>query len=77
MKAIIILSLVFFACSENDPEPQVSCETLRTEIQAAQKAINDHQAKGNGGNQAAWEAELARLNQIKAQKSNEYAKRAC
>jgi hypothetical protein len=78
MKPILIALIVIFAsCSENDPEPQVSCSQLKTEIEVANKAILDHQAKGNGGNQAAWEVELKRLMEVKADKSNEYSKRAC
>jgi hypothetical protein len=78
MKALILISLLFFACSEdNDPQPVKSCAQLKSEIELAQKAILDHQAKGSNGDPEAWENELNRLNHIKTEKSNEYAKRAC
>lgn len=78
MKTILFALLVVLAsCSENDPEPQIPCSQLKTEIEAAHKAILDHQAKGSDGNQAAWEVELKRLIEVKTVKTNEYSKRAC
>lgn len=78
MKTILIAILVIFAsCSENDPEPQISCDQLKSEIEAVSKSIQEHYAKGSEGNQDAWEKELTRLNSIKTEKSNEYYRRAC
>lgn len=78
MKSTAVLLIVLFSCSESDdPKPQVSCAQLKGEIEAVQKSILEHQAKGNEGNQSAWESELKRLNDIKTIKSNEYTTRHC
>ena len=79
MKTILFLFLIVLAsCStDSDPEPQVSCEQLKSEINLASKAITEHYAKGSNGNPKAWEAELTRLNQAKTVKVNEYSRRAC
>lgn len=79
MKTILFaLLIVLSACStENDPEPQVSCEQLNAEIAQVNKQIETHYAKGNEGNQAAWEAELKRLMNIKSTKVSEAKKRLC
>lgn len=78
MKTILLVILVIFAsCSENDPEPQISCAQLKSEIEAVSKSIQEHYAKGSEGNQDAWGKELIRLNNIKTEKSNEYSRRAC
>lgn len=70
--------LILASCStEGDPVPQVPCEQLATEINAAHKAVLNHQAKGNGGNQKAWETELQRLINERDTKKNEFSKRHC
>ena len=77
MKALIILLFVLASCSSDDPAPQSSCETLKSELQQVEKQLTDHQARGNQGNQAAWETELKRLMNIRNQKQNEVDKRLC
>lgn len=78
MKTILFALLVVLAsCSENDPQPQVSCEQLNAEITQVNKQIETHYAKGNEGNQAAWESELKRLMNIKSTKVSEAKKRLC
>lgn len=75
---LIIFTLVLASCSDSDDSSkQLSCQELKSEIEVAQKAILDHQARGNGGNQSAWEAELERLTNIRNQKQNEYTQRHC
>ena len=79
MKTILFVILIGLAsCSiEKDPEPQLSCEQLKAEIDQINKQITEHYAKGSNGNPDTWEKELTRLNQIKTPKVNEYATRAC
>ena len=78
MKTILFAILVVLAsCSENDPQPQVSCEQLNAEITQVNKQIETHYAKGNESNQAAWESELKRLMNIKSTKVSEAKKRLC
>lgn len=74
---VVLISIVLSSCSENDPEPQISCEQLQVEISAAQKAIEAHYAKGNQGNQYQWELDLKALLQDSTKKANEFKKRAC
>jgi hypothetical protein len=79
MKTILFATLLLLAsCSvDKDPEPQLSCEALKVEMDAAIKAVQDHHAKGSQGNPTAWEAELDRLNKIKSEKVTEYKRRIC
>lgn len=74
---VVLISIVLSSCSENDPEPQISCEQLQVEISAAQKAIEEHYLKGNQGDQSQWERVLKTLRQDSTKKSNEFKKRAC
>lgn len=78
MKTILFAILIVLAsCSENDPEPQISCEQLNAEIEQVNTQLDAHYAKGAGGNQSAWEKELNRLLDIKSNKVNEAKKRLC
>lgn len=77
LKTSLAIGLLVLASCSEDPEPQVPCKELKSQIEAITKQIAEHQAKGNGGNQAAWEAELKRLHDSKTVKYNEYKRRAC
>lgn len=78
MKTILFALLVILAsCSENDPEPQLSCEQLNAEIAQVSAQITEHYNKGSQGNQSAWEKELRRLMDIKSKKTHEANTRLC
>lgn len=78
MKTILFAILIVLAsCSSEDPEPQISCEQLKAEIEQVGRQLDAHYAKGSGGNQSAWEKELDRLLYIKSNKVNEAKKRLC
>lgn len=78
MKTIILISFIFLAsCSSDDPEPQKPCEQLKVELNAAQDAILDHQAKGSNGNPDAWKDELNRLTAKRDKIQGEFITRRC
>lgn len=78
MKTILFaLFIVLASCSSEDPEPQVSCEQLKAEIEQVNRQLDAHYSKGSEGNQSAWEKELTRLLNIKSSKVNEAKKRLC
>lgn len=79
MKTILFaLLIVLAACStDNDPEPQLSCEQLNAEIAQVSAQITEHYNKGSQGNQSAWEKELRRLMDIKQKKTHEANNRLC
>ena len=78
MKYLIILLFVVTACSDkDDPKPQVPCEQLKIELDAAQKSLEDHYAKGSVGNQDVWLNTLNNLIRTRDAKQAEYTKRHC
>lgn len=76
MKTIILVIFIFFSCSE-DLEPQKPCSQLKTELDAAQKALVEHKAKGSVGDQDVWLNTLNNLIRTRDEIQAEYTKRHC
>lgn len=78
MKTLLFITVILLAsCSSDDPEPQAPCETLQVQLNAAQKAIIDHQATGSNGNPEAWKYELKKLTTERDRIQGEFIRRAC
>lgn len=77
MKYLILVALIAFSCSENDPKPQKPCEQLKVELDAAQQALVEHKAKGSVGNQDVWLNTLNNLIRTRNEIQAEYTTRHC
>lgn len=73
---LIIVTCLLFSCSE-DPEPQKPCSQLKVELDAAQKALVEHKAKGSVGDQDVWLNTLNNLIRTRDEIQAEYTKRHC
>lgn len=79
MKILLFASLILLAsCSEeSDPKPEVytTCEQLKEQVRATQKAVADHRVKTNQDTK--WTEELKTLEQAAIYKINELTRRKC
>jgi hypothetical protein len=76
MRILIIIVIFLASCSE-DPEPQKPCAQLEQELNTAQKAVLELQAKGSNGNQDVWLNKLNNLIRTRDGIQAEYTTRHC
>jgi len=77
MRFLIIIVIFLASCSGEDPKPQKPCEQIKIELEAAQKALVEHYAKGSTGNQDVWLNTLNNLIRTRDEKQAEYTSRYC
>ena len=77
MRLLIIVTCLLLSCSGEDIKPQKPCEQIKTELDAAQKALTEHKAKGSVGDQDAWLNKLNNLIRTRDEKQAEYTSRYC